>query len=149
MYTLCQWPETVPMTKDCVAELLSTSSRTLTRRLQEEHGQFSSLVREVRLQKAKHALTTAKTDVQQLALNLGFSDRRGFERAFKHWTGITPAAYRKQHSEIELCSNSAKHGDMSTRMDNAVREQTAWHNVNTEHPSIDAKTAADAVMSNN
>ena len=100
MYILYQWPETVPITKDCVAELLSTSSRTLTRRLQEEDCQFSHLVREVRLSKAKSALTTAKTDVQQLALNLGFSDRRGFERAFKHWTGITPAAYRKKNTEL-------------------------------------------------
>lgn len=121
MYILCQWPETVPMTKDCVAELLSTSSRTLTRRLQEEDCQFSSLVKEVRLEKAKIALSTARTDVQQLALNLGFSDRRGFERAFKHWTGVTPAAYRKQHTvlpsglnEIPLHSTSNKAADQQS-----------------------------------
>jgi AraC-like DNA-binding protein len=96
MHILYQWPETVPMTKDAVAELLSTSSRTLTRRLQEEDCQFSTLVREVRLEKAKVALKSARTDVQQLALDLGFSDRRGFERAFKQWTGVTPAAYRRQ-----------------------------------------------------
>lgn len=132
MYILSQWPETVPMTKDCVAELLSTSSRTLTRRLQEENCQFSNLVREVRLEKAKHSLTTAKTDVQQLALNLGFSDRRGFERAFKHWTGITPAAYRKQHTQTESHSNSAKQRDMSIRIDNAVREQSILHSRDTE-----------------
>jgi len=53
-------------------------------------------VREVRLEKAKIALKSARTDVQQLALDLGFSDRRGFERAFKQWTGVTPAAYRRQ-----------------------------------------------------
>lgn len=96
MHILYQWPETVPMTKDAVAELLSTSSRTLTRRLQEEDCQFSTLVREVRLEKAKVALKSARTDVQQLALDLGFSDRRGFERAFKQWTGVTPAAYRRR-----------------------------------------------------
>jgi AraC-like DNA-binding protein len=55
------------------------------------------LVKEVRLEKAKVALKSAQTDVQQLALDLGFSDRRGFERAFKQWTGLTPAAYRRQH----------------------------------------------------
>ena len=97
MHILYQWPEAVPMTKDAVAELLSTSSRTLTRRLQEEECQFSTLVKEVRLEKAKVALKSAQTDVQQLALDLGFSDRRGFERAFKQWTGLTPAAYRRQH----------------------------------------------------
>ena len=83
------------MTKEAVAELINTSSRTLTRRLQEEGYQFSNLVKEVRLEKAMEALKFARTDVQQLALNLGFSDRRGFERAFKQWTGLTPAAYRR------------------------------------------------------
>ena len=107
MHILYQWPETVPMTKDAVAELLSTSSRTLTRRLQEEDCQFSSLVKEVRLEKAKQALKSARTDVQQLALDLGFSDRRGFERAFKQWTGVTPAAYRRKqlsNSDMEVVS---------------------------------------------
>lgn len=96
LYILHQWPENLPMTKDAVADLLSTSSRTLTRRLQEEDCQFSTLVKDVRLKKAKQALATTSTDVQQLAMELGFSDRRGFERAFKQWTGETPAAYRRR-----------------------------------------------------
>ncbi len=100
LYILHHWPENLPMTKDAVADLLSTSSRTLTRRLQEEDCQFSTLVKDVRLKKARQALSTTSTDVQQLAMELGFSDRRGFERAFKQWTGETPAAYRRrQHSQ--------------------------------------------------
>ena len=95
MHVLYQWPETVPITKEAVAELLNTSSRTLTRRLQEEDCQFSTLLRDVRLEKAKQALEEGYADVQQLAVDLGFSDRRGFERAFKQWTGETPAAYRR------------------------------------------------------
>ncbi|MDK2778595.1 MAG: AraC family transcriptional regulator [Pseudomonadota bacterium] len=95
MHILYQWPESIPITKESVADLLSTSSRTLTRRLQEENCQFSSLLRDVRLEKAKHALQFGHADVQQLAIELGFSDRRGFERAFKQWTGETPAAYRR------------------------------------------------------
>ena len=95
MHILYQWPDSIPITKEAVADLLSTSSRTLTRRLQEENCQFSSLLRDVRLEKAKQALERGHTDVQQLAIELGFSDRRGFERAFKQWTGETPAAYRR------------------------------------------------------
>ncbi len=97
MYVLHQWPESVAITKTAVAALLNTSSRTLTRRLQEEDCQFSTLVKEVRLEKAKQALEQESADVQQLALDLGFSDRRGFERAFKQWTGETPAAYRRNY----------------------------------------------------
>lgn len=105
MHILYQWPDSVPITKEAVAELLSTSSRTLTRRLQEENCQFSSLLRDVRLEKAKQALEAGHSDVQQLAIELGFSDRRGFERAFKQWTGHTPAAYRR------TCRNDA--GEMA------------------------------------
>lgn len=99
MHVLYQWPDSIPITKEAVAELLNTSSRTLTRRLQEEDCQFSSLLRDVRLEKAKLALEEGFADVQQLAVDLGFSDRRGFERAFKQWTGETPAAYRKKFLE--------------------------------------------------
>ncbi|WP_430462991.1 AraC family transcriptional regulator [Thalassolituus sp. LLYu03] len=99
MHILYQWPESIPITKESVADLLSTSSRTLTRRLQEENCQFSSLLRDVRLEKAKHALESGHADVQQLAIELGFSDRRGFERAFKQWTGETPASYRRSKQE--------------------------------------------------
>ena len=101
MHVLHQWPESVPITKSAVAELLNTSSRTLTRRLQEEDCQFSNLVKEVRLEKAKQALQGDYADVQQLALDLGFSDRRGFERAFKQWTGETPASYRRNFRNKE------------------------------------------------
>lgn len=111
MFILNEWPETIAITKEAVAELINTSSRTLTRRLQEEGYQFSNLVKEVRLEKAMEALKFARTDVQQLALNLGFSDRRGFERAFKQWTGLTPAAYRRSqigqgHSRAQISENA-------------------------------------------
>lgn len=99
MHVLYQWPDSIAITKESVAELLNTSSRTLTRRLQEEGNQFSSLLKSVRLEKAKQALEEGFRDVQQLAIDLGFSDRRGFERAFKQWTGETPAAYRRNFHE--------------------------------------------------
>ena len=95
-HILEQWPSHIPTTKEAVAELLNTSSRTLTRRLQEENTQFSHLLRDVRMQKAQKALQAEKVNLQELAHKLGFADRRGFERAFKQWCSMTPAAYHKQ-----------------------------------------------------
>jgi AraC-like DNA-binding protein len=95
-HILYYWPPCLPMTKESVADLLGTSARTLTRRLQEEGSQFSELSKHCRLLRAAAALQRTSKDVQQLANELGFSDRRGFERAFKQWTGQTPAAFRKQ-----------------------------------------------------
>ena len=94
-YVLRHWPAAIGISKEATAELLGTSSRTLTRRLQEEGVQFSSLLKDVRLARAQEALLNPKANMQQLALELGFSDRRGFERAFKQWTGATPAAFKR------------------------------------------------------
>ena len=47
------------------------------------------------MDKAEFKLKNLSVDMQELAHDLGFADRRGFERAFKQWFGITPAAYHK------------------------------------------------------
>jgi AraC-like DNA-binding protein len=94
-HVLLQWPNQNAANKEAVAELLNTSPRTLTRRLQEENTQFSHLLRDVRMEKAQLQLKNHAVDMQDLAYQLGFADRRGFERAFKQWCGQTPSAYHK------------------------------------------------------
>lgn len=94
-HVLQLWPNQSAANKEAVAELLNTSPRTLTRRLQEEGTQFSHLLRDVRMEKAQAQLESHQVDMQELAHNLGFADRRGFERAFKQWSGRTPSAYHK------------------------------------------------------
>jgi AraC-like DNA-binding protein len=94
-HVLLQWPNQHTANKEAVAELLNTSPRTLTRRLQEENTQFSHLLRDVRMEKAQLKLESHAVDMQELAHELGFADRRGFERAFKQWSGHTPSAYHK------------------------------------------------------
>lgn len=94
-HVLLQWPNQHAANKEAVAELLNTSPRTLTRRLQEENTQFSHLLRDVRMEKAQIKLKSHTVDMQDLAHQLGFADRRGFERAFKQWCGHTPSAFHK------------------------------------------------------
>ncbi|MFT7261485.1 MAG: AraC-like DNA-binding protein [Glaciecola sp.] len=98
-YILQEWPSQHTACKEAIAELLNTSLRTLTRRLQEENTQFSHLLKDVRMKKAQVKLKSDFIDIQELAHELGFSDRRGFERAFKHWTGSTPSSYNKYWKE--------------------------------------------------
>lgn len=95
-HVLQQWPNQHTANKESVAELLNTSPRTLTRRLQEENTQFSHLLRDVRMEKAQAKLESHSVNMQELAHELGFADRRGFERAFKQWSKLTPSAYQKQ-----------------------------------------------------
>ena len=106
-HVLQQWPNQLAANKESVAELLNTSPRTLTRRLQEEDTQFSHLLRDVRMEKARLSLENASIDMQELAHELGFADRRGFERAFKQWSNQTPSAYHKQWKNSQVAAVEA------------------------------------------
>ncbi|MGB2054946.1 MAG: helix-turn-helix domain-containing protein, partial [Porticoccaceae bacterium] len=55
-----------------------------------------NLRREVAIQK----LVNESLSVEQVADIVGFTEPRSFTRAFKHWTGLTPRQYCKQHQSI-------------------------------------------------
>ncbi len=76
-----------------VAARLGLSTASLRRRLAAEGTGFRSLHQEA-LRAEACARLGRTADLDDLAEVLGFSDRRAFRRAFKSWTGLTPAAYR-------------------------------------------------------
>lgn len=73
---------------------LRVSDRTLHRRLRQETTTVHGLLDEVRSQLARRHLEDDKESLAEISFLLGFSDARAFHRAFKRWTGKTPAAYR-------------------------------------------------------
>jgi AraC-like DNA-binding protein len=73
-----------------VAEKLGVSSRTLHRRLQQEGTSYQELLDRVRLRLALGYLETGKS-IADVALLVGFAQASTFHRAFKSWTGETPA----------------------------------------------------------
>lgn len=77
-----------------VAAALHTSSRTLKRQLAAEGHSFSSLVEGERREAAALLLRTPDMSMQQIASRLGYSNVPNFARAFRRWTGLTPADYR-------------------------------------------------------
>jgi AraC-like DNA-binding protein len=70
--------------------------RTLQRRLAEEGVSHSALVDDVRRALAVKYLGSANVSVTEIAYMLHFADPTVFSRAFKRWTGESPAAYRKR-----------------------------------------------------
>ncbi len=78
--------------QDKVALELGMSTATLRRRLAEERTSFRELVLETRLSHGS-ALLAGGLSVEQVADELGYSDIRAFNRAFKKWNGCTPAAF--------------------------------------------------------
>ena len=86
--------EGVPRMAD-VARRLAMSERTLHRRLSERSVSFKSLVARTRRDVAENLLRESQYPVTQVAFLTGFSEQSAFHRAFKRWTGHTPAAFRR------------------------------------------------------
>ncbi len=78
-----------------IAALAGVSAATLRRRLEAEGASFRDLRKEVLNETAKTLLQRRKS-VAEVADELGFSDFRAFNRAFKAWNGVTPKAFAQR-----------------------------------------------------
>ncbi|MFT3922048.1 MAG: AraC family transcriptional regulator [Myxococcales bacterium] len=79
-----------------IARRLGMSPRSLRRRLSDEGHSLSALVDEVRREVALTELGNPEMPIKRIADRVGFSEVSAFHRAFKRWTGLTPARYRAQ-----------------------------------------------------
>lgn len=77
-----------------VAERIGLSARTLHRRLQQIGLSYQELLDRVRLRLAVRHLAAGKP-IGQVAALTGFAQASTFHRAFKSWTGKTPAEYQE------------------------------------------------------
>jgi AraC-like DNA-binding protein len=78
------------------AALLHMSSRTLKRKLKEHGTSFHHLLEEARRAEGIRLLRTTSLTVEQIAVQLGYSDPSNFSRAFRKWTAATPNDFRVQ-----------------------------------------------------
>lgn len=76
------------------ARTLQTSERSLRRKLAAEGLSYSQLVDEVQRKLAHDLLALGSKTVKEVAYTLGFSSVSGFHRAFRRWTGSSPARER-------------------------------------------------------
>ncbi len=91
--------EAGPVRRDRIADALGLSEKTLQRRLAQCQTHYQTELDTVRLNIAKRTLREGEQSVADLALRLGFSDVRSFQRRFKQWTGLGPGAYRQAARE--------------------------------------------------
>jgi AraC-like DNA-binding protein len=81
-------------TADTVARALHMSSRTLSRKLEQEGTSFTAELSTVRQELARALLQEPSRPLGEIAFMLGFTHVESFHRAFKRWNGATPLAYR-------------------------------------------------------
>lgn len=87
---LPDWPDLARL-----AAALHVSTATLQRRLAAEGTSFRDLSDELRRDLAITQLTSSSIRLKALAHQLGFETTGSFQRAFRRWTGRTPASYRQ------------------------------------------------------
>jgi AraC-like DNA-binding protein len=79
---------------ESVAHGLGMSARSLQRHLRELGYSYNALADEVRAATAQLYLQQPDIAIAEVGYLLGFSDQSTFNRAFKRWTGQTPARSR-------------------------------------------------------
>jgi AraC-like DNA-binding protein len=83
-----------------VARKLSTTSRTLARRLESEKTSFRLIVDDLRQKLALRYVGYSELPLSEVAFLLGFSQLSAFHRAFKRWSQETPLDYRRRKRTI-------------------------------------------------
>lgn len=79
-----------------IAETLSISERTLSRRLAGAGTSFRQLIIGAQMRLAQDLLRTTKLSVDAIAQEVGYNHASAFIRSFKQATGATPADWRNQ-----------------------------------------------------
>jgi len=82
-----------------IAKQLGTSERVLQDRLKSEATSFRDELDATRHVLAMRYLSRTDMTISGIALVLGYAEQSTFQRAFKRWSGETPARYRRAHRQ--------------------------------------------------
>lgn len=83
----------IPTLED-VAANFNISPRTLQRKLNKENTSFLEISDNIRKQIALHYVRVENRSIKETSHLLGYNETSAFTRAFKRWTGRTPAVYQ-------------------------------------------------------
>ena len=87
------------------AKALAMSERTLHRRLEQERTSFRKLLDQFRHETAVALLASRRHSIAEVAFLLGYSEISAFYRAFRRWTGRSPADLRDETPKVSPASS--------------------------------------------
>jgi len=79
---------------DHVAQRLTMHRRTLNRRLKAQGTTFQEVLDGVRWEISRQLLANTGVPLEEVAAAAGYGDTGTFVRAFRRWSGTTPAKWR-------------------------------------------------------
>lgn len=85
-------------TRAMAAQAVGLSQRTLARRMQALQIDFSTVLDQARRDAALQAVAAGEQSLVDIGQRLGFAEPSTFWRAFRRWTGMTPAQWRRQRT---------------------------------------------------
>ncbi len=85
---------------DEVASQLATSTRTLSRGLQDVGTSYQRILDEVRKEMSIEYLRNSNLPIEEVAALIGYSDPSNFRKAFRRWTSHAPSYYREERNEV-------------------------------------------------
>jgi AraC-like DNA-binding protein len=83
-----------------VARAFGMNRRTFARRLQEDGTTFRELLDAVRFDAARGLLRGSAVSLEDVANRLGYADVTAFARAFRRWSGSSPAVWRRKQVAV-------------------------------------------------
>jgi AraC-like DNA-binding protein len=81
---------------EILAAEMNLTAATLRRRLHDEGTSYQAIKDQLRRDLAISYLTHSDRGAMDIGLELGFSERSAFHRAFKKWTGASPGEFRRR-----------------------------------------------------
>lgn len=81
-----------------VARAFGMNRRTFARRLQEDGTTFRALLDALRFDAARVLLRGSAVSLEDVASQLGYADVTAFARAFRRWSGESPAVWLRYDS---------------------------------------------------
>jgi AraC-like DNA-binding protein len=81
-----------------LSDALNVSVRSLHRHLADEGTSLQKIKTELRHNMACRELAQTDRQIKQIASHVGFQSEASFARAFKQWTGQSPAQYRRSQT---------------------------------------------------